>query len=65
MTRLTLAIFLVILFTSCASDPNNKGTEKDQGVQLMQSPVDSVSAEPYLFTDIIGQVYLSWITKDL
>ena len=29
----------------------------------MDSPVDSASAEPYLFTDKNGEVLLSWITK--
>ena len=64
MRRFIFAIVVTGFFASCDSGTNNKPTEKSAGLQLMESPVDSVSAEPYLFTDKNGVVYLSWIIKD-
>lgn len=65
MRTLITAVFCVSLLASCESGTTKKTTEeKTSELQAMQSPVDSVSAEPYLFTDKNGVVYLSWITKD-
>lgn len=64
MRTLIFAFIAASFFASCDSGTNNNPTEKLAGLQLMESPVDSVSAEPYLFTDKKGTVYLSWITKN-
>lgn len=65
MRTLITAVFCVSLLASCESGTTKKTTEeKTSELQAMQSPVDSISAEPYLFTDKNGVVYLSWITKD-
>jgi hypothetical protein len=64
MTKLLLAILFAGFLISCASEANKKKAEKVPQVQAMESPVDSVSAEPYLFTDKKGTVYLSWVTKE-
>jgi hypothetical protein len=61
MTKLLNVILLIILFASC-----NNSKKKDNDVKALKqlgSPADSVSAEPYLFTDKNGLVYLSWIEK--
>jgi hypothetical protein len=57
-------LFFAGLLTSCASEANKKKAEKIPQLQVMESPADSVSAEPYLFTDKNGIVYLSWVTKE-
>jgi uncharacterized protein YcfL len=64
MRKLLLAILFAGFLISCASEANKKKAEKVPQVQAMESPVDSVSAEPYLFTDKKGTVYLSWVTKE-
>lgn len=61
MTKLLNVILLIIVFASC-----NNSKERDNDVNALKqldSPADSVSAEPYLFTDKNGLVYLSWIEK--
>jgi len=61
MTKLLNVLLLMIVFTSCN---NSKKTEnKESSLKQLISPADSVSAEPYLFTDKNGLVYLSWIEK--
>jgi len=56
-------IFLPVLF-SCK---NNEQTVNPQlianKVKILTSPADTASAEPYLFTDKNGLVYLSWIER--
>ena len=52
----------MIVLASCKNQP--KETEpKESVLKQLDSPADSVSAEPYLFTDKNGLVYLSWIEK--
>jgi hypothetical protein len=64
MRKLLPALFFAGILTSCASEANKEKAEKAPQLQVMESPADSVSAEPYLFTDKNGMVYLSWVTKD-
>lgn len=64
MKKLLPVLLIISLTVSCASEDKKKDSEKTTEVQMMDSPVDSVSAEPYLFTDKNGVVYLSWITKE-
>lgn len=47
-------ILLAVLFTAC--------TSKD-ATTLVQAPAATGSAEPFLFTDEAGRVYLSWVEK--
>src|SRR5688572_19301808 len=63
-----LFLALLVVLTSCndsvkdghqASNENKKELE----VVSLTSPTDSVSHEPYLFTDKSETVYLSWIKK--
>lgn len=61
MNKLFNAILIIILLVSC-NNSTKTGMEGSNLTQLI-SPVDSVSAEPYLFTDKNGLVYLSWIEK--
>ncbi len=61
MNKLLNALLVIIVLASC-NDSSKPGNEKSSLKQL-NSPADSVSAEPYLFTDKNGLVYLSWIEK--
>lgn len=59
--------FTVIFFTflfSCKNNEQIKSPEiKAEQVKQLNSPADTASAEPYLFTDKNGLVYLSWIER--
>lgn len=70
MIRTFSALLLIVVITSCknASKETNDQTIDSSGVEMgtinpLASPTDSLSAEPYLFTDKNGLVYLSWIEK--
>lgn len=64
MRKLLTAFFFAGMLTSCISGENRKNVESTTGILEMESPTDSVSAEPYLFTDKNSAVYLSWVTKE-
>lgn len=64
MKKLVTAFLFGSLLASCISEAGKEKKENTSGLQAMSSPVDSVSAEPYLFTDKNGMVYLSWVTKE-
>lgn len=49
---------------SCGSEPEKINKEKKSLISILEPPTDNFSAQPYLFTDSKGLVYLSWITKD-
>lgn len=57
MTKISGVLLLIALIVSC------KNAQNEKNVNHLSSPADSVSAEPYLFTDKNGLVYLSWIEK--
>ena len=61
MTRLLL-IFCIVLVASCANNEKNKSNSAEN-LKVLASPTDSTSAEPFLYTDPNGVVYLSWIQK--
>ncbi len=59
-----LAFSLFILsFVACTFESENETTANAANFYEIDSPADSVSAEPYLFTDKNGLVYLSWIER--
>ena len=61
MNKLLNAILIILLFVSC--NDSTKKRKLEGSLQQLNSPTDTVSAEPYLFTDKNGLVYLSWIQK--
>lgn len=70
MTKLFSAFFLILLTASCRnpSKETSAKTIDSSGVEtgnlrFLPSPADTLSAEPYLFSDRNGLVYLSWIEK--
>ena len=52
-------LVLCLIGTACSFKKNT-----DQEIKFLASPSRSNSAEPFLFTDIDGTVYLSWIEKN-
>ncbi len=62
MIRQFIALTVSIFFLACNNPEKKINMEKDS-LKILASPADSLSAEPYLFTDKNGVVYLSWIEK--
>lgn len=56
-------IFLQIFFSCKNNEQTNNAQIKENQLKSLISPTDTASAEPYLFTDKNGQVYLSWIER--
>lgn len=65
MKRLLTLVMLVGLISSCNMDQNKTEPAKpnESLVEEMTSPTGDSCAEPYLFTDVNGSVYLSWVEK--
>ncbi len=68
MNKLLHAITVIIMLASC-NDSNETGNNSNETTKVenllkqLNSPADSASTEPYLFSDKSGLVYLSWIEK--
>jgi hypothetical protein len=70
MNKLLTALLFTLAISSCnhaSKDSTKEKAEPNQTANLKQleSPADTASAEPYLFTDKNGLVYLSWIKKKM
>jgi hypothetical protein len=70
MNNLISVLLFIVVFASCKNSSKEKSSQTNEpskneisNLKLLISPVDSVSGEPYLFTDKNGLVYLSWIEK--
>lgn len=64
MRKLVSALFITGFLIACGSDHADKPADITRTPLAIESPADSASAEPYLFTDKNGIVYLSWIAKE-
>lgn len=64
MRKFITALLIISTIVSCSENTGykEKSSVTDE-LKLIDSPADSVSAEPYLFTDKNGLVYLSWIER--
>ena len=62
MAKLLTLLIFICLIVSC-KNPAKKLSDEKSNLKLLVSPADSVSAEPYLFTDKNEVVYLSWVEK--
>ncbi len=59
MTKPFILLTIAILVIAC------KNPNKDQSnLKLLSFPADSVTGEPFLFTDTADVVYLSWVEKN-
>ncbi|MGK2862191.1 MAG: sialidase family protein [Chitinophagaceae bacterium] len=70
MNKIIRNIFVVVLISACNNNAkapdqvsNDNQVEISSQLRSIQFPGDSLSAEPYLFSDNNGLVYLSWIEK--
>lgn len=70
MNNLIRVLLAIVVSASCKNssketdDKTNDPTDNEiSNLKLLASPADSACAEPYLFTDKNGLVYLSWIEK--
>ena len=54
---------VILMFTASCNNIEKKSGNENAGLKALASPADSVSAEPYLFTDKNDLVYLSWVEK--
>jgi hypothetical protein len=64
MRKLSAALFITGFLIACGADPADKPADITRTPLAIESPADSTSAGPYLFTDKNGIVYLSWIAKE-
>ena len=65
MKKLLTALSLGGILFSCSDDKNETASRNadSSSITMLTSPVGDSCAEPYLFTDKNGLVYLSWIEK--
>ena len=70
MIRIYVIALFILASVSCHNVSNSTNKKADdslvsekKGLTFLPSPADSSSAEPYLFSDKNGVVYLSWIEK--
>jgi hypothetical protein len=63
MKRLLSFYILVFVIAACNDIAGEKKANSPARVKNMDSPAADSCAEPYLFTDKNGTVYLSWIEK--
>src|SRR5687768_13057893 len=70
MNKLFSVLLITAVMASCENSTKQAQDKTDDPPDAeinklthLASPADSVSAEPYLFTDKNGLVYLSWIEK--
>ena len=61
MTKLIYTLALAALLSGCTSEEEK--SKNTMLVTTMDSPADSVSLAPFLFTDRNDQVYLSWVSR--
>lgn len=62
MIRPFITLIVLIFFLAC-NNPAKKIETETGNLKTLASPADTLSAEPYLFTDKNGQIYLSWIEE--
>lgn len=57
------ALLLTGIIISCSNNTNDNPAIAFRQVRMLTSPASDSCAEPYLFTDKNGNVYMSWIEK--
>jgi hypothetical protein len=63
MTKQLYLLLLIVVIASCKMNAKDKNEVEKVEVMQLTSPTKDSCAEPYLFTDSKGLVYLSWIEK--
>jgi hypothetical protein len=64
MNKLLPFFVFLIAFISCTDEGSERKPAGDSGLKLLASPATDSCAEPFLFSDKNGSVYLSWIEKN-
>ena len=64
MKEVLTALSLTVIIISCIDNKTGKQAAASIEVKQMTSPASDSCAEPYLFADKYGIVYLSWIEKN-
>ena len=64
MTKLLTILLFICVFYSCRINKKEKKENELSAIKQFSSPAKDSAAEPYLFTDSKGSVYLSWIEKN-
>lgn len=59
MNRISILSFVLFLLGGCTVTKESKPV----AIHILNSPAGSSSAEPHLFSDDTGNVYLSWVEK--
>ena len=63
MNKLITALIVLVALASCTNAENKSKTTVASALVMLSSPASDSSAEPYLFTNKNGIVYLSWVQK--
>lgn len=63
MKKILTALLLTGIIISCSNNKNENPSIASSELKMLTSPCSDSCAEPYLFTDKNGNVYLSWIEK--
>ncbi|MBI5856852.1 MAG: exo-alpha-sialidase [Sphingobacteriales bacterium] len=63
MKQFLTVLMLAGFFAACTDSRNEKQAEVPAAVKMINSPAADSCAEPYLFTDKNGMIYLSWVEK--
>lgn len=63
MKKILIGLLLTTFLFSCDNEQQNGNTTGVLKLMPLSSPADSLSAEPFLFADKKGTVYLSWIDR--
>lgn len=63
MQKFLLALSFTGMLISCADDKKDKPVSVSTEIKMLTSPAADSCAEPYLFTDKNGIVFLSWTEK--
>jgi len=63
MKKVLTAFLITVIIFACTGSRNDKDTRSAVEVMMFASPAADSCAEPYLFADKNGLVYLSWIEK--
>ena len=63
MKKILIALSFAGIIVSCSDNKKESSAIGSAQITMLVSPAADSSAEPYLFTDKNGKVYLSWVEK--
>lgn len=63
MKKILIGLLLTTFLISCGNEKPDENSDGTLKLMALPSPADSLTAEPFLFADKKGSVYLSWIDR--